>query len=358
MRLLPAALGALAALGSACTPNGDRAVGAAGYPAVVYQPCCSGSEPTARAGDWGLFCEEPACYGPGERNQGAEGYPEVLYQPCCNEAAAVPRDGEWGRFCPGGSGGGGDGGDGGGDKICFENGERQYGEIGYPSVDYKPYCDVNARAAPKANDWGKFCTVPDVTGCYANGERAAGQEFFPAVDFKPCCDLSATLVTVEGDWGEFCAAPNTTITVAPPVVGVLGEGEFCQTSGSGLCAAGLICHGFSCFKGNCRFLCAPVLNEGEKCSSATASGPAPAVGEGALIDGGTRELCAEGLSCQWRGEGETLDDGARTRRDYFCHPLPTNGECFATIETRSGCFLGVECGADGTEIPFGRCPVL
>lgn len=43
------------------------------------------------------------CYGPGMRSIGAEGYSAINYKPCCDGSEAVKRAGDWGMFCPVGS---------------------------------------------------------------------------------------------------------------------------------------------------------------------------------------------------------------------------------------------------------------
>lgn len=210
---------------------------------------------------------------------------------------------------------------------------------------------MNAIAAPKDNDWGEFCTVPETTGCYKQGERAIGQENFPAVPFKPCCDPTAALVSVDGDWGGFCQSRGTTVTLAPELAGDRGVGEFCLSSNSKVCKPGLFCKVILCGKGGCQLECQPELSEGELCATATADGPEPNIGRDALSGSGA-SVCAEGLSCQWRGAGETFESGS-IAREYFCYPELKDTECFPTITAPSDCFTGNECAADGSLVAFG-----
>ena len=219
----------------------------------------------------------------------------------------------------------------------------------------KPCCDVNAKAAAKENDWGEFCTVPEVSGCYGQGERAVGQENYPAVPYKPCCDASASLVSVDGEWGQFCQTPGTTVTAAPAITGDLGVGETCTFSNSKECKAGLFCKAIVCGKGGCRFECQSALSEGEACANASAFGPEPNTDRFALSGSGAN-LCADGLSCQWRGAGEAFDSGG-FGRDYACYPELKDGECFPTLSADSECFEGIECAADGSRIAFAHCAV-
>lgn len=85
MRLPILLAGSLLARATAqdCYGEGERAVGAPGYPEVAWQPCCVGSA-TSRDGDWGMFCDNAplpagACYGAGERSTGAAGFSYVTW---------------------------------------------------------------------------------------------------------------------------------------------------------------------------------------------------------------------------------------------------------------------------------------
>lgn len=78
--LIAVAFASLGVFATACTPDGERAVGAEGFPSVPYMGgCCNGSAPAARDGDWGTFCDggngggNGDCAPDGERNQGAVG---------------------------------------------------------------------------------------------------------------------------------------------------------------------------------------------------------------------------------------------------------------------------------------------
>lgn len=132
------------------------------------------------------------------------------------------------------------------------------------SLMQQPCCDLNARAAPKDNDWGEFCMVAEVSGCYEQGERAEGEVNFPAVLYKPCCDPAASLVVVDGDWDKFCESPGTTVTISPPATGKQELGERCRTAG--LCEPGLFCNTVNCGKGGCSYERTPPLQEGEVCT--------------------------------------------------------------------------------------------
>lgn len=113
MRLFLATLGVVAlksAIAQHCTPDGVRAIGAEGYPTVVFSPCCSGSKPVTRDNDWGLFCpgqqkveniqEKTDCYKTGERAGGQFSFPAIEFKPCCDPAAVqIPLSGHWGTFC-------------------------------------------------------------------------------------------------------------------------------------------------------------------------------------------------------------------------------------------------------------------
>lgn len=140
------ALTAASAMEPICYEDGERAIGAPGYPYVKYRPCCSGKNPVAVEDDYGLFC--PA----GEKMEptkcaGEEGYPYVEYVDCgygytCEK---VPENG-WGMFCVA-------------DKktsMCYKTGERAIGAGDKPFVRYMPCCS-GAMPVGRKYDWGLFC---------------------------------------------------------------------------------------------------------------------------------------------------------------------------------------------------------
>jgi hypothetical protein len=183
MKLALATLAAAATAVSACTPAGERAIGASGYPAVPYVGgCCDESTPVAKAGDWGLFCD--------------------------------------GRSGANGDGSGGGAGGGGG-KTCYQNGERAIGQDFFPSVEYLPYCDSSATLTAVVGDWGKFCkapetaiktTPPPVPGSLAEGEYCEAN----SLDCAPGLFCKGTL----------CARGHCRYVCAP----ALGEGVKCGSA--------------------------------------------------------------------------------------------------------------------------------
>lgn len=82
-----------------------KCAGDAGYPYVPYVECPHGEKcEKAPQYGWGFYCMKTAkddCYGPGVRAIGAKGYPAIDYLPCCDGSEPKPAAYDWGLFCPG-----------------------------------------------------------------------------------------------------------------------------------------------------------------------------------------------------------------------------------------------------------------
>jgi hypothetical protein len=88
-----------------CHKKGERCIGAAGHPRVIFLGCCDGLVCEGKL-DWGLGCVKPnlpstgeKCYKEGVRCIGAPGHPFVPYKECCNGYPCVEKTNDWGKFC-------------------------------------------------------------------------------------------------------------------------------------------------------------------------------------------------------------------------------------------------------------------
>lgn len=208
-----------------CYEEGERAIGAKGYPAVPYLACCSGKpplpmDPTAKSyvakENYGLYCggtgevvpTEGKCYKAGERSVGAPGKPMVDYMPCCDGKAPQEKYGAWGKFCglpspyapeP---------------VVPKERVPKKCaGDDGYP---YVPYLDCGdgykCEREPKYG-WGFFC-MPTGNSCYGPGMKAQGAPGYPKIDYMPCCDGQKS-ASKYGEWGKFCPGKMKPMYEAP-----------------------------------------------------------------------------------------------------------------------------------------------
>jgi hypothetical protein len=204
MKLALATLAAVAVTASACTPAGQRAIGAPGYSEVPYVGgCCDRSAPVAKAGDWGLFCagggNAKTCYGAGERAIGASGNAAVPYLPCCDGSKPVAKAGDWGLFCGAGTASGGSG----AAKTCYKDGERAIGADGHPAVPHLKCCS-GAEPAAKAGDWGLFCGGGSSGGSSGStGTLAEGEQCGTATALSPAPALGKKALS--GGVAKLCA---------------------------------------------------------------------------------------------------------------------------------------------------------
>lgn len=206
----PVAVATAAPSGASCYEDGERAIGASGYPHVKYMPCCSGKPPlpmaetTSAEYSWGLFCGGTGmvvvtddCYASGVRAIGASGYAKVPYKPCCDGKEPMPLTGDWGKFF--------------GHKApvviptapAEEIPIKCAGDSGYPYVPHVPCASGEKCAKAPEYGWGFFCLKVTKNDCYGQGVRAIGASGYPAIDYMPCCDGSKP----EATSGE-CSAPE------------------------------------------------------------------------------------------------------------------------------------------------------
>lgn len=333
----------------ACYADGERAIGADGYPAVDYLPCCSGKpplpmDPSAHGYDattrWGLFCGGTGkvivaeqCYNDGERAIGAPGYEAVPYKPCCNgrEPKAVAYD--WGKFC------------GGEDLEPVEDDTgftRCAGEEGFPYVEYVDCgAEFKCEKMPEYS-WGFFCVAVGESDCYRPGERAIGARGYPAIQYLPCCD-GMEPIQVAYNWGYFCPAAGASPAVTP--------GPRCVTAGMKCDSYGPRCCGST--------ECTPSGLGYNSCQEVLMATPAPTcVSSGEKCHPNGRRCCGS-AKCSASGYAHTCEEALTAT------PAPTcvlgggvcdmkGTSCCDGFEctSSSGYRSGLSCTAIVTAIPL------
>lgn len=170
------------------------------------------------------------CYEDGERCIGAKGYPHVPYKKCCSGKPHITVDYDWGSWCNGPKHL---------PKKCAD-----YKDGGYYSKDYESCGHGYHCATPLSsgyNGWYKdgdsamYClpSGDDVkqdngkhyamNSCYKEGERCMGEDDYPYVPYMPCCDgKPAKKMSSDGeyDWGYFCVAHKEPKVEEKPVTHV------------------------------------------------------------------------------------------------------------------------------------------
>jgi hypothetical protein len=190
-----------------CYGEGQRCIGAPNFPQVPFLPCCG--EMTCSAADpvYGFACQNgpsspspspsPQCYAVGQRCIGAQGFPAVPYLPCCENMTCSARDPSYGFACETPSPDA--------PAACYAEGQRCIGAPGFPAVPYFGCCGGMTCTAKDAQ-YGLACenpvSVPTPSlpalpntppQCYAEGQRCIGAPGFPAVPYIGCCgDMTCT----------------------------------------------------------------------------------------------------------------------------------------------------------------------
>jgi hypothetical protein len=218
-----------------CYETGEKAIGAPGYPAVQYLPCCTlGDSPIETPSkDWGMFCMPPSsypttapakkCYNTGEKAIGAPGKPAIPYLSCCKQGDSpieMPSK-DWGKFCmPSGNYAVPEE-----KETCYKTGEKAIGAPGKPAVPYLPCCTASDEPIEMPSiDWGKFCmpkggSTPTISApystpapgksCYETGERVIGADYYPEVKYLNGCCNPKDVPQPGSSWGMFCLPLKT-----------------------------------------------------------------------------------------------------------------------------------------------------
>lgn len=261
-----------------CRKDGERCIGAHGFPGVEWIPCCSGdcSTPDTSYGGYGKVCgpakkypHAPTCRKDGERCMGAHGFPAVEWISCCSGDCSVPDTsyGGYGKLC------------GSGHyhppappaPKCRAEGERCAGAHGKPAVPWVDCCHGMSCDAPDTSygGYGKVCSYgyvapPPPAPKYVPPPPPKCLKFGSTCEpyGTKCCNYYACnkLYNSYGHVYYKCghkptAAPTTTKKYVPPPPKCLKKGSTCKPGYGPKCCASLVCNPLTTYYGQKSYQC-------------------------------------------------------------------------------------------------------
>lgn len=171
----------LVAIAAAKHKEGEKCMGAPGFPPVEYLGCEEGLECIGDASDWGKVCVKSTAtscrkvrdgearkYTEGEKCRGASGYPAIPYFGCADGLECTGDAPDWGKICVKVGG-----------QRRYKEGEKCRGAQGHPAVPYRG-CADGLECTGDASDWGKICVeVGSDNASHATTTVAVSSTRFP-----------------------------------------------------------------------------------------------------------------------------------------------------------------------------------